>query len=76
MPDIVETLRGGTICEVEGMKCAVMDARSGCLCAESADEIERLRVTVMNLCVANGKMEDEIAHLREGQPQAQSRGGL
>lgn len=32
---------------------------------QAADEIDRLRLTVMNLCVANGKLEDERDDLHE-----------
>jgi hypothetical protein len=32
---------------------------------EASAEIERLRLTVMNLCVANGKHEDEIERLNK-----------
>jgi hypothetical protein len=44
MNDIVERLRAG-ICEDP---CKVKDARSGCECAEAADEIERLRTGHIN----------------------------
>jgi hypothetical protein len=44
MTDIVERLRAG-IC---GDPCKVKDARSGCECAEAADEIERLRTGYVN----------------------------
>jgi len=39
-----------------------------CVCdvmEDAVDEIERLRLTVMNLCVANGKLEDERDDLHE-----------
>lgn len=38
--DVVERLRSGNECHDP---CKVREARSGCLCAEAADEIERLR---------------------------------
>jgi hypothetical protein len=46
MTDIVERLRKGLeLCHATG-KCRIMDARSGCECAEAADEIERLRAAL------------------------------
>lgn len=42
--DLVARLRAGEPClEANGRPCRVMDAKSGCLCAETAAEIERLR---------------------------------
>ena len=42
MTDIVERLRiGRETCGVD--MCRIREARSGCTCAEAADEIERLR---------------------------------
>jgi hypothetical protein len=41
MTDIVQRLRSGEVCI--NNPCRMMDARSGCACAEAADEIERLR---------------------------------
>lgn len=42
MTDIVERLRiGRETCGVD--MCRTREARSGCTCAEAADEIERLR---------------------------------
>lgn len=43
MSDIVERLRVGEACKENGGVCAVMDARSGCLCAIAADTITALR---------------------------------
>jgi len=42
-----------------------MKKNPGCGCVSAADEIDRLRDAVMNLCVVNGKQEDEIERLRE-----------
>jgi hypothetical protein len=44
--DLVERLRTGTDC---ADPCRVKDARSGCLCAEAADEIAFLRREVERL---------------------------
>jgi methylphosphotriester-DNA--protein-cysteine methyltransferase len=41
MTDIVQRLRSGEVCI--NNPCRMMDARSGCTCAEAADAIERLR---------------------------------
>jgi hypothetical protein len=41
MTDIIERLRAGEPCCAD--PCRVLEARSGCLCATAADEIERLR---------------------------------
>lgn len=43
MIDIVELLKVGRMCDD---KCRVMEAGSGCLCAEAADEITRLRAAL------------------------------
>lgn len=44
MTDIVERLRAGEPCvECCGDHCAVMEVRSGCLCAIAADTITALR---------------------------------
>ena len=43
MIDIVEVMRTGRVCDD---KCCVMEAKFGCLCAEAADEIERLRTAL------------------------------
>lgn len=48
---LVERLREGLPCE-EGMVCRVKEARSGCRCAEAADEIERLRAALQDIEVA------------------------
>lgn len=63
MSDIVESLREGMICEVEGAKCAVMDARSGCICAEAADEIEELRAKDQHWNEHLRTAQDEIKRL-------------
>jgi len=43
-PDIVKRLRNGEPCKEASADgcCKVMDARSGCICAEAADELSRL----------------------------------
>ena len=46
MTDIVERLRTGRMCDD---KCRVMEAKSGCLCAEAADEIEKLREALLDI---------------------------
>ena len=57
---------------VERMKATACPDNTGCMSirmcvcdvvGDAVDEIERLRLTVMNLCVANGKHEDEIERL-------------
>lgn len=65
MPDISAFMRKGGPCEEISLKCRTVDAKSGCACAIAADEIDRLREAVMNLCVANGKLSDENDELRE-----------
>lgn len=48
MTDIVEKLLNGFPC-LEGTSdhtCRVRDAKSGCLCATAADEIEKLRAAL------------------------------
>jgi len=62
MTDIVEKLRAGvckpsTGCLPTDCACAWMDT--------AADEIERLRLVVMELSVKNDKQEDEIERLTE-----------
>ena len=52
MTDLVDRLRAG-IC---GDLCRVRDARSGCECAEAADEIERLRSIIIGAEIAVMKM--------------------
>lgn len=48
MTDIVERLRiGRETCGVD--MCRIREAKSGCTCAEAADEIERLRVAMSRL---------------------------
>ena len=47
MTDIVERLRiGRETCGVD--MCRIREAKSGCTCAEAADEIERLREACKN----------------------------
>lgn len=41
--DLLTRLRTGYLCETEGCRCHAIEARSGCQCAEAADEIERLQ---------------------------------
>jgi hypothetical protein len=40
--DLVKRLRDGGPCWDMGHKCRAMEAKSGCICAESADALERL----------------------------------
>lgn len=40
---LLHRLRTGALCQQEGCRCHVIEARSGCQCAEAADEIEQLR---------------------------------
>ena len=48
MTDIVERLRNGhDTCDFNN--CRVREAKSGCTCAEAADEIERLRGLLINI---------------------------
>ena len=56
MTDIVERLR------TEGAMKDYYDVPA--LQRDAADEIERLREAVMNLCVSNGKLSDENEELR------------
>jgi hypothetical protein len=44
--DLVTQLRVGEMC---APPCRMMEARSGCLCAAAADEIERLRAREAHL---------------------------
>ena len=63
MDDIVTTLREAACLPNTGCMSIRM-----CVCdvmGDAVDEIERLRLTVMNLCVANGKLEDERDDLHE-----------
>lgn len=77
MDDIVKSLRKGVPCieaagcEVSG-PCKIMNAHSGCACAEAADEIERLRAGNRdlqlwwdNLRPDHARLEAENAKLRE-----------
>jgi len=50
-PDIVTRLRAGYPCKEAAADgcCKVMDARSGCICAEAADELARLTAEVERL---------------------------
>jgi len=57
MTDIVDILRHG----LDEDEMLAMGHR---LFDDAADEIERLRLTVMELCVKNGRMEDENKELR------------
>jgi hypothetical protein len=50
MSEIVERLRYGEPCiESCGDRCKVRDTRSGCTCAEAADEITRLEARVKEM---------------------------
>jgi hypothetical protein len=63
MTDIVERMKATACPDNTGCMSIKM-----CVCdvvGDAVDEIERLRLTVMNLCVANGKLEDERDDLRE-----------
>ena len=63
MTDIVERMKATACPDNTGCMSIRM-----CVCdvvGDAVDEIERLRLTVMNLCVANGKLEDERDDLRE-----------
>ena len=64
MRDIVERLRiGRETCGVD--MCRIREAKSGCTCAEAADEIERLREalqgakTIINLLCQGFDVEPE-----------------
>jgi len=69
-PDLVTRLRAGYPCKEAAADgcCKVMDARSGCLCAEAAAEITRLRAEVERLRAAleawNGAVRIDV--LMEG----------
>ena len=52
MPDLVERLRRGEPCQPHDDVCRIIEARSGCICAEAADEIERLRSQLYHATVA------------------------
>lgn len=53
MSDIVERLRNGEPClDPSGVRCRIMDARYGCLCAIAADEIVRITAEVERLRAA------------------------
>jgi hypothetical protein len=47
--DLLTRLRTGYLCEVEGCKCHAIEARSGCQCAEAADEIDRQQAQIATL---------------------------
>lgn len=71
MSDIVERLRSGSICSDihdTGSCCRVMEARSGCECAEAADEIERLRAGLFDC------MQEAANHHRENEMRAKMGG--
>lgn len=65
MADIVERLRiGRETCGVD--MCRTREARSGCTCAEAADEIERLREALRHYvseCDCNGGTYHEDDHI-------------
>jgi len=57
-PDLVERLRAGYPCKEAAADgcCKVMDARSGCICAEAADELSRLTAEVARLSAENTRL--------------------
>ena len=57
MSDLVERFRRGEPCD--DRKCRVMEAASGCMCAEAADEIERLERLVGTMLHAQHGLEIE-----------------
>lgn len=59
MMDIVELMRAGRVCDD---KCRVMEARSGCLCAEAADTITALRAENERLKVDNIQMQAALGY--------------
>lgn len=68
MTDIVERLRiGRETCGVD--MCRIREAKSGCTCAEAADEIERLRTENQELKLQylsdQGQWIEETGRLRE-----------
>lgn len=67
MTDIVERLRTVGVMDANPCpQCGAPDAdQINWIMCEAADEIDRLREAVMNLCVANGKLSDENDELRE-----------
>jgi hypothetical protein len=64
MMDIVERLRRGEPCD-GGNQCRIMEASSGCTCAEAADEIERLRAVLKDRLVLLQDAYAQIERLRE-----------
>lgn len=65
MPDISAFMREGGPCAELNRRCKTTKDNPGCACVVAADEIDRLRVTVMNLSVSHGKLSDENDELRE-----------
>jgi len=73
MTDIVERMKATACPDNTGCMSIRM-----CVCdvmGDAVDEIDRLRETVMNLCVANGKHEDEIERLNKALKWEQDRSG-
>lgn len=64
MTDIVERLRAGFQCAEIGNRCRTMDTQSGCVCAEAADEIERLRGGMLKMASAMSRQIETIEKLR------------
>ena len=60
--DIVARLRQGCFSD----PCRMMEARSGCTCAEAADEIERLRATLREIRRDIEEAADDIVWMRGG----------
>jgi hypothetical protein len=64
MTDVVERLRAGEPCQPHDDVCRSIEARSGCICAEAADEIERRRADIAHLDTKLDDALDEIERLR------------
>ena len=63
MSDIVERLKEAVCLPDTGCMSVVM-----CVCdvmQDASDEIEKLRETVIGLCVSHGKLDDKNKELRE-----------
>lgn len=63
--DLLQRLRTGALCEQEGCRCHVINARSGCQCAEAADEIERLQRQVDALSIHASKWVTRALQLQQ-----------
>lgn len=55
MSDLIENLRVGYQCQPDD--CAMKNARSGCICAEAADQIEQLEAE-------NARLQVELLDLQ------------